>query len=175
LRIETARLRLRAWRSVNREPFVAMCADPEVMWDYGGPIASVAADAKLERYAEAFARYGFTRWAVESHAGEFIGYVGALPHGAEHALGAHVDIGWRLVRSAWGRGFASEAANAALADLFGRISLLEVLAYTGPDNARSQAVMARLGLRRDPSRDFTATDERLGVSLNLVWVAEPRR
>lgn len=170
--IETARLRLRAWRDDDREQLVAMCADPEVMWDYGGPLARADSEAKLARYVAAFAADGFTRWLVESHTSEFLGYVGALLHGREHALGYHVDIGWRLIRRAWGHGYASEAARAALADVFGRSGLREVLAYTGPDNTRSRAVMARLGLRRDSSRDFTTHDARLGDSLNLVWVAE---
>lgn len=76
------------------------------------------------------------------------------------------------MRSAWGKGFASEAARAALHDGFGRHGWTEVLSYTAPDNLRSQAVMGRLGLAREPHRDFTAgygDDAWRG----LVWVARP--
>ena len=77
------------------------------------------------------------------------------------------------MRSAWGHGYATEAARAALHDAFTRCGLTDVLAYTAPDNLRSQAVMARLGLRRDASRDFS---EPVGERMwrGLVWVATPR-
>lgn len=74
----------------------------------------------------------------------------------EPAIGEHCEIGWRLVREAWGFGYATEVASAALHDAFSRAQLTEILAYTSPDNLRSQAVMARLKLKREPSRDFVA-------------------
>ena len=73
-----------------------------------------------------------------------------------------------------GGGLASEAASAALRDVFTRIDLSEVLSYTASDNARSQAVMERLGLRREPSLDFSAHYEGTGLWHGLVWVASPR-
>jgi RimJ/RimL family protein N-acetyltransferase len=92
--------------------------------------------------------------------------------GTDHPLGSHVDIGWRLIRSAWGRGYATEAASVAPQDAFVRVGHREVLSYTSPDNLRSQALMARLGLQRDTSRDFTISS-RNGTWHGLVWVARP--
>jgi RimJ/RimL family protein N-acetyltransferase len=169
--IDTARLRLRCWRAADREAFGAMNADPDVMLDLGGPISRTASDAKLDRYAATFARLGFCRWALESRDGDFLGYAGVMPRpDAHHPLGPHFEIGWRLARHAWGRGYATEAARAALHDAFARIGLSEVVSYTAPDNLRSRAVMGRLGLQRDPSRDFTAVYERVGAWRGLVWV-----
>lgn len=173
--IVTPRLRLRSWRGSDREPLAAMLADPEVMRDLGGAVGRAASDAKLDRYAAAHARYGVCRWAVESREGEFLGYAGVMPSPDGHPLGPHFDIGWRLVRRAWGNGYATEAATAALHDAFARAGLAEVLACTAPDNVRSRAVMDRLRLRRDPSRDFTADVEGVGVWHGLVWVAQPDR
>jgi RimJ/RimL family protein N-acetyltransferase len=107
----------------------------------------------------------------ESH-GTFVGYAGVAAHSEPgHPLGLHDEIGWRLTRTAWGNGYATEAARAALADVFTRIGLSEVLSYTSPDNVRSQAVMRRLNLRRDRSRDFTATYPEFESWSGLVWVA----
>lgn len=171
--IETPRTRLHSWHDSHRDAFAALHAHPEVMLDAGGPLDRPQSEAKFDRYAAAFARCGFTRWAVENLEGEFLGYAGVMPSRPAHPLGPHVDIGWRLVRSAWGQGYATEAAKAALHDAFTRCGLSEVLAYTAPDNLRSQAVMARLHLRRDPSRDFSETDG-LRMWHGLVWAATPR-
>lgn len=58
----------------------------------------------------------------------------------------HVDLGWRLHPSHWGNGYATEAARGAVAYAFGTLGLDEVAAATLPDNARSRAVMERLGM-----------------------------
>lgn len=172
MRLKTARLTLRAWRETDREAFAALNADPAVAWDMGGPLERAASDAKFDRYVATFGRHGFSRWAIEDPRRQFLGYAGVMPAPAAHPLGPHADIGWRLARSAWGRGYATEAAAAALADVFVRVGLGEVLAYTADDNIRSQAVMQRLGLQRDPVRDFDIA-HRDGLWHGLVWVAQP--
>lgn len=151
-----------------------MNADPEVMADLGGPISRTESDAKLDRFAEAYGCCGFCRWAIERDGG-FLGYAGVMPSRPDHPLGSHHEIGWRLVRVAWGQGYATEAASAALRDAGSRAGLGEVLAYTAPDNRRSQAVMDRLGLRRDPARDFEVDAGRLGRRRGLVWVSHPSK
>src|SRR5947209_5822174 len=169
--IETPRLRLRQWREADRDAFAALNSDPEVARDLGGPLSRAASDAKLDRYMAAFAQYGFCRWAIETRAEEFLGYAGVMPVRREHPLGPHDEVGWRLKRDAWGCGYASEAARAALDDAFARVGLTEVLSYTAPDNLRSQAVMQRLGLTREPSRDFVADYPATGAWRGLVWAA----
>lgn len=166
--IETPRLRLRPWQEDDRAGFAALHADPQVMADLGGPIERAASDAKLDRYRAAFARHGFSRWAVTALDGALLGYTGVMPEAEGHPLGRHFQVGWRFARRAWGHGYATEATSAVLDDAFGRAGLKEILAYTAPDNARSQAVMARLGLQRDPLRDFTMADGWRG----MVWVAQ---
>ncbi len=168
--IATVRLTLRPWREADRDSFAALNTDPEVARDLGGPLSRARSDAKFDRYRATFERLGFARWAIDDRDGRFVGYAGLMPSPDGHALGPHVEIGWRLMRSVWGQGYATEAAKAALADGFDRLRLEEVLAYTAADNPRSQAVMDRLGLRRDPSRDFSTPYEGK-MWQGLVWVA----
>jgi len=153
-----------------------MNADAEVMHDLGGALDRGASDRKLDRYADAFDTNGYGRWVLEGSvdgaAPSFLGYAGIMPNRGDHPLGDHDDIGWRLRREAWGHGFATEAATAALHDVFTRVGLTEVMSYTAPGNVRSQAVMHRLGLRRDSSLDFFAHYDRVGTWHGLVWVAE---
>lgn len=148
-----------------------MNADVEVMADLGGPLTRKLSDRKLQRFATTFEEHKFTRWVIEGPDGEFLGYAGVAPVDNEHPLGAHHEIGWRLVRKAWGNGYATEAAEAALSDAFDRVGLSTVLAYTAADNHRSQMVMQRLGLRRDTSSDFTTDYENYGSWSGMVWIA----
>jgi len=170
--LRTSRLTLRPWREADRGAFAALNADPEVTWDMGGPLKRVESDTKFDRYVSTFDRHGFCRRAIEDSRHQFLGYAGVMPSPSDHPLGPHAEVGWRLARSAWGQGYATEAAGVALIDVFTRVGLSEVLAYTSSDNARSQAVMRRLGLRREPVRDFShAYDNRPWDG--LVWVARP--
>ena len=168
--LRTPRLVLRPWQDADREVFAALNADPEVAWDLGGPLGRSESDAKFDRYLAAFARHGFSRLAIEDGAGCFVGCAGVMPSSPGHPLRPHAEVGWRLARSAWGKGYATEAARAALGDFFARTGFTEVLSYTSADNARSQAVMERLGLRRQRSLDFAG---QFGGRIwhGLVWVA----
>lgn len=176
-RLVTDRLVLRHWHDDDRVPFAAMNADAEVMHDLGGTLDRDASDRKLVRFASAFENHGYGRWVIEGTIDgghpSFLGYAGVMPNRGEHPLGEHEDVGWRLCRNAWGHGFASEAARAALNDVFTRVGLTEVLAYTAPGNVRSQAVMQRLGLRRDSSLDFRAHYDGFGLWHGLAWTATP--
>ncbi len=152
-----------------------MHADAEVMHDYGGPIGKNESDAKLDRYAATWWEHAFGRWVIETLDGAFLGYAGVMPSRPDHPLGSHAEIGWRLVRHAWGHGYATEAARAALDDAFVRVRLAEVVSYTAADNLRSQAVMVRLQMQRDPTRDFTCDYDGVTAWRGLVWTARAVR
>ena len=170
--IRTKRLELFPWRDDHRGAFAEMHTDPDVMHDLGGPIDRAESEAKFNRYSTSYAEHGLSRWAVETVDGQFLGYAGVMPRlSPMHPLGAHFEIGWRFTRRAWGHGYATESAMAALDDAFRRAGLMEIVSYTDADNLRSQAVMARLELQRELGRDFIAKYERVGLWRGLVWVA----
>lgn len=168
--IETPRLRLHKWGDRHREAFAAMHADPQVMADYGKSFSRLESDEKFERYLAAQRNDEISRWAVENLDGTFLGYAGVMPRlSKDHPLGAHFEVGWRFVRSAWGHGYATESTKAALRHAVHEVGLSEILAYTSPDNKRSQAVMAKLNLVRDPVRDFTTVTPRGERWFGMVW------
>lgn len=178
--IVTERLTLRPWRPTDADAFAAMNTDPDVMADLGGPLSRSASDAKLERFTRSYEEHQCTRWVVLDRSGTFLGYTGAVLLDADHPLGKQYEIGWRLRQAAWRSGFAVEAAAAALGDLFDRLGAESVVAYTSPDNARSQAVMRRLDeqpglvMVRQPDRDFIQTYEEVGEWTGWVWEARQR-
>ncbi|MEV7023827.1 GNAT family N-acetyltransferase [Kitasatospora sp. NPDC093558] len=152
--LHTERLLLRRWRETDLEPWAAMNADPEIREHLGDLLTRDQADASVARYEAAFEARGYGWWAVEVRAtGRFAGFAG-LDDIDEDAPVDGVEIGWRLARSAWGHGYATEAARAVLGYAFDTLALPEVLAITTATNHRSQAVMRRLGMTHDPAADF---------------------
>lgn len=153
--LRTGRLILRRWKKEDLEPFAVMNADPKVMEFFPEPLDPRSSDALVSRIEAGRAARGFGLWALEVAAsGEFIGFTGLSVPGFEAAFTPAVEVGWRLARRAWGQGYATEAATAALDAAFGPLGLAEVVSFTSVANLRSQAVMRRLGMTHDPSCDF---------------------
>lgn len=153
--LRTPRLLLRRWRADDLGPFAALNADSDVTEYLAGAFTRAESDAFVERIERGFDERGFGFWAVEVvETGEFVGLTGlSVPSFDLHFTPA-VEVGWRLARSAWGHGYATEAARAALAYGFGPAGLAEIVSFTTVANARSQAVMCRLGMTTDPADDF---------------------
>jgi RimJ/RimL family protein N-acetyltransferase len=152
--IRTERLRLRRWREADRAPFAHLNADPAVMEHLQGTLSRERSDAFIERIEAAWDQRGWGLWAVEvPGVAPFVGFVGLTS--ADFLNGAPmVEVGWRLAREQWGRGYATEAAREALRVGFAEVGLREIVSFTVAHNGRSRRVMERIGLVRDPSGDF---------------------
>jgi RimJ/RimL family protein N-acetyltransferase len=153
--LASSRVRLRQWVESDREPFAALNADAEVMRYFPAPLSRAESDAMVSREQARIADRGWGLWAVEVVDGApFIGFVGL----AEPSFSAHftpaVEVGWRLSRAFWGRGYATEAATVALAFAFEELRLAEVVSFTAKLNDRSTRVMDRLGMSHDATDDF---------------------
>ncbi|MFD7104491.1 GNAT family N-acetyltransferase [Streptomyces celluloflavus] len=152
--LRTDRLTLRRWRDSDLEPWAAMNADPEVREHLGALLTREQSDGSVTRFQAEFDQRGYGCWAVEVRAtGEFIGFAG-LDQVDDGMPFTGVEIGWRLARSAWGQGYATEAALSVLSHGFDALDFPEILAVTTATNLRSQAVMRRIGMTRDPADDF---------------------
>lgn len=151
--LRTERLLLREWRDSDRDAWAAMGADPAVMEFFPATLDRAAADAAFDRFSSALHDRGWGLWAVE-HEGAFAGFTGLNPVAFAAAFSPAVEVGWRLARSAWGRGFATEAARAALGFAWTELALDGVVSFTAVGNLRSRAVMERIGMTRDPADDF---------------------
>jgi RimJ/RimL family protein N-acetyltransferase len=153
--IRTLRLHLRLWRDEDLPAFAAMNADPRVMEFFPKPLNRTESDARAAGIRDHFVRHGFGLWAVEAPGvADFIGFVGLSVPGFEAHFTPCVEIGWRLAHEHWGKGYATEAALAALDFGFRGLVLEEIVSFTVPANRRSRAVMERIGMTRSPADDF---------------------
>src|SRR5262249_34632003 len=112
-------------------------------------------DALADRIQALIDEQGWGLWAVEVvGVAPFIGFVGlARPRFDAHFTPC-TEVGWRLAAEFWGRGYATEAARAALRFGFQELLLDEIVSFTATDNWPSRRVMERLGMTRDAADDF---------------------
>ncbi|MCW5797006.1 MAG: GNAT family N-acetyltransferase [Nitrospira sp.] len=144
----TPRLTLRQWRASDLEPFAAMNADADVMRYYPAMWTREQSDGFAERVRQLIEERGWGFWAVEERpSGQFIGFVGLHTPSNELPFAPCVEVGWRLAKRYWGLGYATEAAQSAIAFGFQHLHLGELVAFTAIDNLKSRAVMERLGMR----------------------------
>lgn len=166
--IRTRRLILRPWRDEDAEPFAALNADPAVMEHFPAQLTRAESDAMIERIRAHFTREGFGLWAVEvPGVSPFIGFTGLSRPAWWTEV---VEIGWRLAPVHWGAGYATEAAHAVLEHGFTTLALDEVVSFVVPENVRSQRVMDRLGMTRDPDGDFDHPNVPVGHRLRPHWL-----
>ena len=153
--IETQRLVLRCWRSSDLEPFAKMNADPNVMEFFPAPLSSPQSDALVAKIERHFRKYGFGLYAVElKDDGGFVGFIGlSVPAFLAHFTPC-VEIGWRLSSEFWGKGLATEGAEAVLKYSREVLRLKDVVSFTVPVNLRSRRVMEKIGMTYDPADDF---------------------
>jgi ribosomal-protein-alanine N-acetyltransferase len=161
-----------------------MNADPAVMEFLSATLRPDQSDALALRFEDELERRGFCPWAVEDReSGDFIGFIGLHEVPEYLPFAPAVEVGWRLARRYWGRGFATEGARAAITFAFGDLCLGEIVSMTARLNVRSQRVMERLSMRRDPGEDFEhphvdeGSDLRRHVLYRLTavdWLGLPR-
>lgn len=155
MNIETARLILRPWTGEDRRPFAEMSADPTVM-EHLLPLAGrEGSDGWIDRQMAHLAEQGFCFWALEAkEGGAFVGAAGLLRVGYEAHFTPAVEVGWRVPRAFWGRGYAPEAAAASIRFGFEAVGVPEIVANTVPQNASSRRVMEKLGMSHDAMDSF---------------------
>jgi RimJ/RimL family protein N-acetyltransferase len=147
--LETERLFLRAWRDEDRNAYARIVADSQVMRYMlpARPLTRAEAAYDLHRLEEHWLEHGFGHWAVEDRAtGRLVGRSGIKRHADWSLDPDNTECGWLFERAAWGRGYATEGARAAIAFAREELGRPEVISIAHPDNAASRRVMEKAGL-----------------------------
>ncbi|MGI9665943.1 MAG: GNAT family N-acetyltransferase [Acidimicrobiia bacterium] len=152
--LRTDRLILRPFEDSDLPRFSALNKDPVVMEHFTSP-RSPAETAKFMKTAnDEIHLRGYGLWALQvGDDGRFIGFTGLHHHEGTSYPFPCIEVGWRLHGDAWGQGYATEAARAAIAHGLD-MGVSDVVSFTIPQNSRSTAVMERLGLTHDAADDF---------------------
>ncbi|WP_150696064.1 GNAT family N-acetyltransferase [Pandoraea terrae] len=151
----TDRVVLRLWRASDLPAFARLNADPEVMRYFPTTLDRAQSDAVAERLQRHFDTHGYGPWALEiPGVTPFAGFVGLMRVGYDVPFAPAVEIGWRLARPFWGAGYATEAARSVTQFAFGALGLPGLVSFTVPANARSRAVMTRIGMQHCVGEDF---------------------
>jgi RimJ/RimL family protein N-acetyltransferase len=164
--IETERLLLRDWSDADAAPFAALNADPRVMEFFQAALSREGSDALMAWIRAAMAKDGYGHYATEEKSsGAFIGFIGLAPVDFEAHFTPAIEVGWRLARTAWGSGYATEGARAVIAEAFGRPGLTDIVSLTAEWNRPSRRVMEKIGMTHDPADDFDHPELPVGHKL----------
>jgi RimJ/RimL family protein N-acetyltransferase len=150
-RLETPRLVMREWRDEDLDTHAAMSADPEVQRYLGGVLDRVQSWRSMAFHTGHWVLRGYGNWVVERKSdGVVIGRVGLW--NPEGWFG--VEVGWKLARHAWGQGYATEAATAAISWAFDQLDCDRLISVINPDNAASIRGAERLGMTKSHDADL---------------------
>ncbi|MBK5308090.1 MAG: GNAT family N-acetyltransferase [Frankiaceae bacterium] len=167
--IRTARLVMRPWRDEDRAPFAVMNADPVVMEHFPAPMTRVESDAFVDRIEAHFEQHGYGLWVLADDTG-FLGFTGLNWASFEADFNPSLEVGWRLARTAWGKGYATEAAIEAVRRGFEHVD--RITSFTAVSNERSWRVMQRIGLRHELDFDHPRVPEGHPVRPHVLYVAD---
>jgi RimJ/RimL family protein N-acetyltransferase len=171
IEVTTARLRLRQWRESDREHYAALNADPMVMRFFAGTQSREASDSSIDIWQSEIEERGWSNWAAETlDAGMFIGFIGLSVPKRVLPFTPCVEVGYRLAKEHWGKGYATEGAKAALNVAFATLVLPEVVSFTALLNVPSRAVMERIGMvNADEDFDHPALPEGHELSRHCLY------
>ena len=153
---ETDRIGFRGWKKEDRKEFARMNGDPMVMEYMPRSLTEKESNHLVDKFEAHFDEHDFGLYALErKEDGAFMGFTGLQHVPFKAPFTPAVEIAWRLDYGFWGQGFGSEAAKAVLEHGRKVLEIPEIVAFTVFDNARSIAVMEKIGMSRDIDGDIT--------------------
>ena len=171
--IETPHLLLRDWEEEDILPFVRMNSDKEVMEFFITTLTEEETMAFYCRIRKEFEEYGYGLYAVEcKETQNFLGYVGFHNIAFESDFTPGVEIGWRLCRDAWGKGYATEAASACPDYASDNLPFKTVYSFTAIPNKRSERVMQKIGMHFEKEFDHPLVEQGHWLCRHILYKIE---
>ena len=163
------RLGFRNWKEEDLHAFAKINADTDVMEHFPKPLSLAESKAFLLRLQEHFDQYGYTYFATEIlETGELIGFIGLAYQDFSASFTPATDIGWRLAKDYWGRGYATEGALRCLELAFEQLRLKTVIATCPQSNLQSESVMKKIGMTPMGTFNHPALKEYIDIK-KCIW------
>ena len=143
------RLGFRNWNHIDLEELVELNSDEMVMEHFPKTLTENEVGELIKSLKKHFALNGFTYYATEiKETGTFVGMIGLALQEYKTAYTPAIDIGWRLKRSTWGRGYATEGAKRCLEFAFNELALNTIISVCTIQNRKSENVMRKIGMKK---------------------------
>lgn len=141
------RLGFRNWLQKDLNAFAKLNADATVMEHFPKALTKEETAESIKRFQDHYDKFGYTYYATEVlETGEFIGFIGLSFQDYESNFNPAVDIGWRIKKSAWGNGYATEGAKRCLEFAFNDLKLESVVSVCTIGNSKSERIMKKIGM-----------------------------
>lgn len=160
----SARLGFRNWQDADIQKMAEINADPDVMEFFPGTHSYEKTEEFIERMKKQMAAKGYCYFAVDKlENAEFIGFIGISDQTYEASFTPCIDIGWRLGKKEWGKGYATEGAGRCLDYAFNQLGIKKIYSIAPKINAKSEHIMLKIGMRKvgEFIHPALARDERL--------------
>ena len=146
---KSERLGFRNWKDEDLEEFAKLNSDEEVMKHFPKTLSNKEVVEFIERLKTHYEKNGFTYYATEILGSkEFIGMIGIAKQEYKTNFTPAIDIGWRLKRNAWGKGYATEGAKRCIEHAFNELDIIKIISVCVVKNKKSENVMKKLGMKR---------------------------
>lgn len=146
---KSERLGFRNWTENDLTEFGKINADLEVMEHFPKPLTEKETAEFIDRLKKHYTKNGFNYFATEIlESGELIGFIGLAFQDYKTDFTPAVDIGWRLKKSAWGKGYATEGAKKCLQFAFNELNLEKIISTCTEKNSKSENVMKKIGMEK---------------------------
>ena len=143
------RLGFRNWLNNDIKRMSEINRDPTVMAFFPNVLPESETEKFIKRMQAQFAKKGFCYFAIDKLSdGELIGFIGLSEKTFEADFTPCIDIGWRLAKKEWNKGFATEGAKKCLEYAFNQLNLKKVVAMAPEINLRSESVMQKIGMKK---------------------------
>lgn len=144
---KSERLGFRNWTKNDITEFAKINSDPEVMEHFPKLLNEKETSEFIDRLIDHYDRNGYNYFATEViNSREFIGFIGLAYQEYPSDFTPAVDIGWRLKKNAWGKGYATEGAKRCLEFAFEELNLDTIIATCTEQNSKSENVMEKIGM-----------------------------
>ncbi len=173
---KTQRLGFRPWRETDLESLAALNADPVAMEYFPVTLTRDETAAMIARFSAHFEEHGYCFFPVDLlETGECIGFIGLSNPRFESYFTPCVEIGWRLSRSVWGKGLATEGALGCLEYAFSSLDIPRIYSFTSVYNHRSQRVMIKAGMEKVGEFDHPSIPEGHWLQRHVLYCLEGKK